>query len=45
MVDHLIIKSDGTYTNNLYGHEYYESPEHHYITSNENYFNKSGKVI
>lgn len=28
MVDHLIIKSDGTYTNKLYGHEYYESPEH-----------------
>ncbi len=33
MVDHLIIKADGTYTNNEYGHEYYESPAPHYITS------------
>ena len=33
MVNHLIIKPDGTYTNNEYGHEYYESPEPHYITS------------
>ena len=33
MVDHLIIKADGTYTNNLYGNRYFESPEPHYITS------------
>jgi hypothetical protein len=33
MVDHLIIKSDGTYTHNEYGNQYYENPDSHYITS------------